>query len=87
MHRLFTALLPSRPPAPEPGRAQRLRWLRRRAYLHWSMFGFLPLLIVTAIYGGSVFWVVLACWAVWWSGLAAITLQIWRAERTRDRSG
>ncbi len=87
MHRLFRALSAPPAPAPETGRAQRLRWLRRRAYLNWSMFGFLPMLVVAAIYGGTIFWVVLLCWAVWWSGLATITLQIWRAERTRDRTG
>jgi hypothetical protein len=85
MHRLLAALSPP-PPPPQASRAQRLRWLRRRAYLNWSMFGFLPVLVLTAIYGGVVVWVVLACWAVWWSGLVTISLQIRRAERNHGHS-
>ena len=86
MHRLFRALSPPQPLGPGADRGQRLRWIRRRAYLNWSMLAFLPVLIVAAIAGGAVFWVVLACWSAWLSGLATITLQIWRAERNRDRS-
>jgi hypothetical protein len=86
MHRLFAALSPPPPPPPEAAREQRLRWIRRRAYLNWSMFAFLPLLVISAIYGGTILLVVLACWAIWWSGLAMISLQIRRAARRSDRS-
>lgn len=75
------------PPARDAPKLDRLRRIRRVAYLR-SMPGILVLVLLAVIPGPrSTLWlIVAACACVWLIGFVAINAQIWWAER-ESRTG
>ena len=70
------------PPAPEAGRAERLRWIRR--FYRFSLVAIVLLAILAAVTDSTFLWVAAAAVALWWVvGLTSISMSI-RRSATRN---